>query len=100
MLHCLQIAINLADHHCNMCMRELPSEVRVLIFCLALELPIAGALLLDWLNLALVSQRLLGSPSLCCVTKPRCPILVPTNVNFTELISKNHSDLLHSCLHA
>ena len=71
MLHCLQTANNFADRHCNTCMGELPSEVRVQIFCLALELPIAGALLLDWLNLALVSQCLLGSPSLCCENKTK-----------------------------
>ena len=38
---------------------DLPSEVRVHIFCLALGLPTSGALLRHWLRLALVSRILL-----------------------------------------
>ena len=65
MLHHLQAALTSAGYHYNMSMGELlaglPSEVRVHIFCLALGLTTSGALLLDWLNLALVSQCLLRS---------------------------------------
>ena len=40
----------------NELLADLPDEVRVHIFCLALGLTTAGALLRRWLNLALVAQ--------------------------------------------
>ena len=46
----------------------LPSEARVHIFCLALDPTTAGALLRDWLILALVSQDLPSQVILLPVT--------------------------------
>ena len=64
-LHLLQSALDLAGDHHIMSLGELlaalPSEVRVHIFCLALGLRAAGALLRHWLDLALVSQDMPNS---------------------------------------
>ena len=80
MLHLPQTAAHLQNMSMGELLAGLPSEVRVHIFCLALDLPISGALLRDWLSLALVSQNLLKCPPVCCVIEQHHSMLcAPTH---------------------
>ena len=74
MLYLLQTALHgMAYMNLGELLTDLPSEVRVRIFCLALGLP---PTLRRWLDLALVSQCLLWTPSgrssHCAQLKPPC----------------------------
>ena len=82
----------------------LPFEVQVHIFGLALGPPIAGALLQDWLNVALVSQHLLVTvgPPVCRVAKQHPVMMQLTWLNtvvLRRLVLLSFNWML-TCLHA